>query len=270
MSRNKGKIIVLIVACILLSIPPIIFTTWYLSKEEINTRDNILENENIQDNSDSNNNIQEIIPEQEHLEEEETGKVIDKESGSVVYDPSQEVDDTPPPSTVIKAPENIDEGYISEYLKYFFFVYSEQSFSSFTDNQIATIVALSSELYQPRKESDVQKIAKEYFNIDNYVLPTGTYKLENYGEFTVSKENGYYFRSDIKNHQTSENSVFLIDTKVNENKVTLEYVYAKNSLYGEGYSPLNRDEKYIKGYYTIELTYTGDGYNVNSIHYRLK
>lgn len=62
MSRNKGKIIVLIVACILLSIPPIIFTTWYLSKEEINTRDNILENENIQDNSDSNNNIQEIIP----------------------------------------------------------------------------------------------------------------------------------------------------------------------------------------------------------------
>ena len=104
----------MIVACILLSIPPIIFTTWYLSKEELNTRDNILENENIQDNSDSNNNVQEIIPEQENLEEEKDGKVIDKESGSVVYDPSQEVDDTPPPSTVIKAPENIDEGYISE------------------------------------------------------------------------------------------------------------------------------------------------------------
>ena len=25
-----------------------------------------------------------------------------------------------------------------------------------------------------------------------------------------------------------------------------------------------RDEKYIKGYYTIELTYTGDGYNEDS------
>lgn len=194
--------------------------------------------------------------------------IKDKNTGNIIYDTSQDYSTHLPEQ--LKVPKEFDEGYITEYLKYFFFVYPEQSFTSFTDDVIATIVSLASNLYEPRTTEYVQEIAKRYFDIDNYELPVDTYKLEKYGNYTVSKKDNFYFRSNITNFQTNELSAFMTDFQVVDNKIKVYYNFATDAMFGGCYSIFaakEENEKCIQGTYIIELTYTKESLNVETIKY---
>jgi|GEM_PF-1281371 len=237
----------------------------------------------------TNNNIVTIIEEERYVDKEDNGFVKDKESGKVLYNPNEDYTDrnSYPEISVITREENdfspeawdsYDIDFINEFIKYFTFIYPEQSFEKFTDLEIASIVALASQLYIPRGIEAVQAVAKIYFNIDNYELPTGTYKLEKYGDFTITKIKDYYIRSEIQNKkEMDEYSYYLIDTEIIDNKIIVYFDYAVDFFFKETcYLPhdfpgdgIKREERCIKGYYQFHFTYEANKIHLDKIIYEI-
>jgi len=216
-----------------------------------------------------------VIEEEKYVDKEDNGIVKDKESGTVLYDPSEDYSNSSEISMnyQVKAfMTSYDAQILLEYTKYFLFIYPERSFDSFSDLEIASIVALASELYIPRTIEEVQSIAKMYFDIDNYELPTGTYKIEKYGDFTITKIDGYYVRSEIQNKKKLIIDAFMAKAETNGNQVILYLDFVPNSFVGgeKGcYSPLNEvnEEKCIIGYYQFYFTYDENRINIDKIIY---
>jgi len=272
----KRKLFVSIVVLVILSIT----TVCVLWAKGIIFSDK--ENPNI------NNNLVIITEEERYVEKEDNGFVKDKESGKIVYNPNVDYTDrnSYPEISVITREENdfspydwdsYDDGFILEYMKYFIWAYPEHSFDVFSDKEIASVVALASQLYIPRSIEEVQAVAKLYFNIDNYELPTGTYKLENYGDFTVTKIDKYYVSSEIQNEKELLNSRYLIDTEIVDNRIIVYYDYAKSFMFTDTcYLPhdfpgdgIKREERCIIGYYQFHFTYEDNKIHLDKIIYEI-
>lgn len=236
-----------------------------------NKQSNEPNNEKYESSNSSNEEIKNNYQEEESFIENINGIIVDKNTGEEIFNPNNNYSPNSIIQEPIRIPSEIDEGYIDEYLKWFFKIYPEKSFESFSDQEIAILVSLYSNLYEPRTVEDIQKVAKMYFNIDNYTLPTGTYILDNFGDYTISKINGYYVRSSVQIRSKNINSVFFKDISVNENKIIVSYDYASDGLVYNGcYSPLASDEeneKCIIGYYKVYLTYIQDRLNIDKIDY---
>jgi len=225
---------------------------------------------------DKNETMVEIISDEE-LIEKENGKIIDKETNSILFDPktdySETIDILGQSLLKGKTPNEYSDTDVVEYLKYFFWIYNERSFEEFSDEEIATIVSTASKLYIPRTEEEVKKVAKAYFNIDNYELPTGTYILKNYGKFTITKIDGYYIKSSVIDRVTNINGAHFKNKIINNNTIEVFYDYAPDgAMYAEGcYSYVKeiQEEGCIIGTYKVHLTYYDeeDRLNIDKIIY---
>ena len=166
-----------------------------------------------------------------------------------------------------KKPEELDEGDLITYVKGVIYAYPEQSFDNFNDEEKAVIILMASELYTPRTIEEIQAVAKKYFNIDNYELPTGTYKLAKTGEYTLTKTNGFYILSRITNKTNNINTAYLTDKKINGNQIELTFDYAPDGfIHAEGcYTPVLevQEEGCIMGTYKVYLTYYGEENRLN-------
>lgn len=205
-----------------------------------------------------------------YLTKKNDGTVLDKVTEQVLYDPKEIYvadEDNKFPNI-----NELDKNEISEYLKYFSFVFPLQSFDKFDDNTIAIIVSLSANLYQPRTVREIKRIAEKYFGIIDYELPTGTYDLKYYGSYSITKMNGYYVRSSIQNSQKINITAFPQKLEVNNNEITLyKNVTPYNTEEGQFgcYLPEDPKNECVMGYYIQKLTYD-DGRNliINKIEYK--
>ena len=210
-----------------------------------------------------------IVEEETYLEKNEDGIIVDVTTNEEIFNPNIDYSLTNPEIVLLenKKPEEMNEGDLISYVARIFRIYSEKSFDNFNDEEKATIILLASELYTPRTMEEIQAVAKKYFNIDNYELPTGTYKLANMGEYTLTKTNGYYILSRITNKINNINTAWLTDTKINGNQIELTFDYAPDGfIHAEGcYTPVLevQEEGCIMGTYKVYLTYYGEENRLN-------
>jgi len=205
---------------------------------------------------DTNETIVEIINEEELLEKDSDGKIIDKETGSILFDPKTDYSKTIDIDIALlkgKTPNEYSSTDIVEYLKYIFWIYHERSFDTFN-------------------EEEIKKVAKSYFNIDNYELPTGTYNLKNYGKFTITKIDGYYIKSSVIDRVPLIKGAHFKNITINNNEIEVFYDYAPAGGFYDGcyYSELEiQEEGCIIGTYKVHLTYYGeeDRLNIDKIVY---
>jgi len=225
---------------------------------------------------DTNETVVEIINEEELLEKDSDGKIIDKETGSILFDPKTNYSETIDIDRALlkgKTPNEYSSTDIVEYLKYIFYVYHERSFNKFNEEEVAAIVSIASMFYIPRTEEEIKKVAKAYFNIDNYELPTGTYNLKNYGKFTITKIDGYYIKSSVIDRVPFIMAEHLKNITINNNEIEVFYDYASNGdFYEEGcyHQALEiQEEGCIIGTYKVHLTYYDeeDRLNIDKIIY---
>ncbi len=199
-----------------------------------------------------------------YLKIEQNGVIRNKVEGYnnyVIYDPNE----TYKEQTLEKLDINklLQNNGLSEYLKYYFWAYHEQSKTSFNEEDRFILVSLMLNTYAPNSSDYVKEIAKRYFGIDNFELPIGTYELP-YGNYTIIKVGDYYIRSAVEeNHdyvyRMETTSIELKKVERNENKITLYYDDFKGSrmmggCYSEKFEQENKDECKI-GEYKLELTY---------------
>jgi len=263
--KKRNIIIVISSIILLLSICTFIFVKKYdLFKNKINPK------------IDEDETVVEIINEEELLEKDSDGKIIDKETGSVLFDPKTNYSETIDIDRALlkgKTPNEYSSTDIVEYLKYIFYVYHERSFNKFNEEEVAAIVSIASMFYIPRTEEEIKKVAKAYFNIDNYELPTGTYNLKNYGKFTITKIDGYYIKSSVIDRVPFIMAEHLKNITINNNEIEVFYDYASNGdFYEEGcyHQALEiQEEGCIIGTYKVHLTYYDeeDRLNIDKIVY---
>jgi len=224
---------------------------------------------------DTNETIVEIINEEELLEKDSDGKIIDKETGSILFDPKTDYSKTIDIDIALlkgKTPNEYSSTDIVEYLKYIFWIYHERSFDTFNEEEVAAIVSTASMFYIPRTEEEIKKVAKSYFNIDNYELPTGTYTFKNYGKFTITKIDGYYIKSSVIDRVPLIKGAHFKNITINNNEIEVFYDYAPAGGFYDGcyYSELEiQEEGCIIGTYKVHLTYYGeeDRLNIDKIVY---
>lgn len=219
-----------------------------------------------------------ITNDQRYLTISENGIIKDKENGNIIYNPTETYSEpTLSKIEISNLLENKEEMY--EYLKFFFWAFPKQTYDSFSLNEIAIIVSLTLNTFEPNSNDYVKKIAKRYFGITNYELPTGTYEISNYGNYTIIKENNYYIRSSIEKSTTSDlenTSHELTNINRNGNKLIVYYDYMKGNLmngtcYSENESFEEREKCKI-GSYIVTLTYDSkeDTLIVEKMEYRKK
>jgi len=188
-------------------------------------------------------------------------KVKNTETGEILYDPTVEYTEQEPEKIVILQEEiKMERGNnIYEYLKYFFWTFPEQTKESFSKEDKDMIISLASQIYEPRSSAYVKKVAKQYFGIKNYELPTGLYDIADFGEYTILKQDDYYIRSSVKNFKEYKKYVpFLTNTKIEGNKIYLAFDYAEGGENGGCYQEgITEDEKKEcrVGWYDFELIY---------------
>ncbi|MDE5540046.1 MAG: hypothetical protein K2J20_06130 [Bacilli bacterium] len=200
----------------------------------------------------------------DYLEISSDGSILTNDTKEKMFDVTKEYLDNP--LIPIKDMKLDDAVEIAEYSKYFDWIYKEETVEIIDDKTISAVVALASGLNEPKKEDVVQEVAKRYFNIENYELPTGTYELKNYGKFTVAKSNGYYVRSDIKEKvQNSKISYINNLESVDDLHIVLTLEEAPET---GCYSPVDRKEECISGYYKIYLYHFADLISVEKIEYQ--
>ncbi len=168
---------------------------------------------------------------------------------------------------------------ISEYLKYFFYIFKGESKTKFTKDDMSIVLAYAASMTEsPRDENYIKSLAKRYFNVDNFEMTTGLYKviystLDN-DEFTIMKKDGYYISSatDGRCIDLAYNP-YMTDIKVNGSNVTIYYDYAldsenKNSCYNENLSQEDKAKCRI-GTYKIDITMNKEKqiFAVNKIEY---
>lgn len=286
----KKKKIVVVSIVIIFIIGIIIF--FCLSKSGIfsnNKPDNIngtQENNNYNDSnsnsSNDNNNLTEIkLEDNKFIDKKSNGVIKDKETNQIIYDPKEQYNKSPLPETPkVNTATEAQAAEIAEYTKYFLNLYQPQPVSSkedftidnFSNEDIAAIVALSSRLYEPRTEKEIQEIAKRYFNIDNYKLPTGTYDIKNYGKFTVSESNKNYIWSGLKDKVEQVKTTYINKLEINDNQLIL-FLDEANDTFVNGYpgcySPINPKNECASGFFKIYLTYVSDKVlTVDKIEYK--
>ncbi|MDE5539723.1 MAG: hypothetical protein K2J20_04480 [Bacilli bacterium] len=221
-----------------------IFSSENLNKENINNNLAVIEKDNYK-----------------YLEKDSNGNYIDNSTKNIVYDKSAEYPDANIYMSKIYPMDDINGDYVLRYVQFLLWIVGDNTIQKFDDNTVAAMVSLASFLYGPRTEVSVKYIAKQLFNLDDYELPTGTYKIKNYGEYTIMKENGYYFRSEVNNKVNILKSEFVSDLKINDNKIVLSldenddsYFLADSGCYLNGESV----SKCTRGYYKVYLTYISD------------
>ena len=210
-----------------------------------------------------------IVEEETYLEKNEDGIIIDVTTNEELFNLNIDYSLMDPGIGLLenRKPEELSEWDLISYVKGVFNAYPEQSFDNFNDEEKAVIILLASGLYTPRTIEEIQAVAKKYFSIYNYELPTGTYKLANIGEYTLTKTNGYYILSRVSNKINNINVAWLTDTKINGNQIELTFDYAPDGfVLAEGcYTPVLevQEEGCIMGTYKVYLTYYGEENRLN-------
>ncbi len=208
-----------------------------------------------------------------YLIKSEDGIYKDIDTKKEIFNPNEKYESYENFFDLIDIPEDKDSAssYLAEYSKYVRNIYYEETSDKFDNDIIASVVALSSSMYQPRTEKEVKHIAKKYFDIDNYELPAGTYVLKNYGKFTVAKENGYYFMSEIKDIVKHDKTVYIKDLEIKDSKMILTFDEANDSFLGGVpgcYTPIDPKEECTSGYYKVYFTKKSDSVmTVDKIEY---
>lgn len=218
-------------------------------------------NNNRRTNNINEPEINKITNDIKYLITDEFGNIKDKENDYIIYNPNKNY--PKPVLDKIDKEKLIENKWtMDEYLKFFFWAFPKQSYSNFSEKDIAIIVSLTLNTYEPNSSNYVQKIAKRYFGINNYELPAGTYEVLNYGKYTIIKENNYYIRSSVEESTNSDmenTSREITNIETNGDKLTVYYDYMKgNSMNGTCYSEnanLEEREKCKIGSYKIELIY---------------
>lgn len=221
--------------------------------------------------------ISKIKNENRFLTIEENGVIKNKVEGYndyVIYDPQESYSE--------QILEKMDleqlldnEGLLSEYLKYYFWAYQKQTKTSFSNEDIAILISLMLNTYSPNTSNYVQQIAKRYFEIENYELPTGTYEVPNYGNYTIIKVDDYYIRSAVEespNTYLEYTSLVLKKIERNENKITISYDNFEGSsmmggCYSEKLESENKEECKI-GEYILELTYNQEAQSLRVVEFK--
>lgn len=219
------------------------------------------------------NNLVTIIKDDyKYLEKDSDGKYIDNSTKKVIYDKKEDYPDANFYMSTLYSLGDINGNYILNYVQFLLWIVGENTVLKFDDNTKAAMISLASFLYSPRSEEAVRYIAKQLFNLDNYELPTGTYKIKNYGEYTVIKDNGYYFRSEVNNKVNILKTEFVKDLKIDDKKIILSLdVNLDSYLLADGGCYYNNESisKCIKGYYKVYLTYLSeDVMTIDKVEYQ--
>ena len=283
MNSNKiGIIIIIILTIILIAVIGylVIFNKNDFRKDNDRTEinDKVPSNKDEEDNTPSTTqtikrNVYDYLKEENKI-------VRDTNYNEVIYDSSKVYAKSTLDDLTFLDKLTTDNYEIAEYLKYFLWVFTEQTKTSFTEEDMAIIISLAADMiYTPRDSNYIKNLGKRYFNVDNYELITGTYdvilnkKEVNREKYSIMKKDDFYLMGGlIPTEIEIDNYEYMTDIKVDNDKVTVYYDYASSKAYGGCYSPdLSIEEKELcrLGYYKINITMDKDKqiFAVNSIEY---
>lgn len=220
-----------------------------------NNKPNLNENnQNKEDNEnkeDSENNYlltidKNIIKRNEYtyLIKKDNNNIYDVQKGTLLYDSERNYSKSTIKNLDFIKDISLDDYIdISEYLKYFFWMFPEENKTEFTSDEIAIIVSLAAVWDYPVDNEYVQKIAKQYFGVDNYILPTGTYEVKNFGKYSIMKQDDFYIRSNVLSVDGNIYGNYLTKVIRKNNNITLYFDYAQGPLNGGCYNRELSDEE---------------------------
>lgn len=166
---------------------------------------------------------------------------------------------------------------MSEYAKYFHYILDyETSYTKLTEEEMAAIITFAAGLSSPANTASVKKAAKAYFDLDDFELREGHYKVEGTGdlsneEWDVKLKDDFYISSILARGIDITKTINFYDVIQNGDEITL-----KGNLFIEN-NPNNPsiickldtpDKSCIKGFYEYNFIKTGYGFKFKSIKYQ--
>lgn len=261
--KKNIKIILPIMVVIILSVVVFIF---------INNRNKQLESNESKpetktfyiDNKDKNNDG---IPDTDKIEKDENG-IIKKES-NILYNPNETSyfpSDIALTDLIIPNKENIDVDELTNYLKWIINEIGTNSYTDFNKNNIDNLMLVTSFPYSRTDKETIKKLAKIYFDVDDYTFPIGTYHTNNFGDIDIIEVDDFYVSKF--NHKFVCPCLKYQEYHFDGNELVVQYDYLDYGEYNNlEYITYETPHKTLGTSY-VYLEYNGDNLNLKKVEYK--
>ena len=215
------------------------------------------------DNKDKN---KDGLPDADEITKDINGVI--KKGDLEIYNPNNEwyfPTDIAITDKIVPQKNSINEDDLENYLKFILAEIGPNSYKEFNKNNIDNLMLMVSFPYSRTDKETVKKLAKMYFDVDNYTFPIGTYHTNYFGDIDVLEiDDLYVSRFDIKftcpcfKYKSHE---------LNENELVVQFNYLDYKEHNkDDYITLGTPYEVIGTSY-IYLKFNGDNLNLKKVEY---